>query len=292
MTPPQPPKITVVTPSYNQGQFLEETIASVLAQNYPNLEYMILDGGSADNSVEIIRKYEKYLAYWVSEPDGGQSAAINRGFKAATGDILAWLNSDDMYLPGALQYVATNCVSSEPKVVFGNCMHFDNERPEEARGSHVRRAHQQRDIMLADYIVQPSSFFTRAAWLEVGPLNPSLAFGFDWEWYIRAKQRGVYFQPVDKYLACYRIHASHKSAAGGSRRLDELAEIYKSYAGARYAVLFRDACRQNDAIQRTRKWIYRLRLSRYEASVLRVMFPGLFHGFADGEISDVLAMVG
>jgi glycosyltransferase involved in cell wall biosynthesis len=99
----QPPKITIVTPSYNQGQYLEDTIASVLGQNYPNLEYMVLDGGSSDNSLEIIKKYENHLAFWVSERDGGQSAAINRGFGAATGDILAWLNSDDMYLPRVLQ---------------------------------------------------------------------------------------------------------------------------------------------------------------------------------------------
>src|SRR5687768_13083798 len=100
------PKISIITPSYNQGRFIEETILSVINQNYPNLEYIIIDGGSTDNTVEIIRKYEQHLAYWVSEKDGGQSEAINKGFKKATGDIVCWINSDDFFMPGALSKVA------------------------------------------------------------------------------------------------------------------------------------------------------------------------------------------
>src|SRR5512134_129792 len=100
------PKISIVTPSFNQGKYLERTIRSVIEQDYPNLEYIIIDGGSTDESVEIIRKYEKHLAYWVSEPDRGQSHAINKGFDRATGEIFGWLNSDDWYVPGALKAVA------------------------------------------------------------------------------------------------------------------------------------------------------------------------------------------
>src|SRR5262245_21335405 len=100
------PRITIVTPSYNQAPFLEETIRSVLLQGYPNLEYIIIDGGSSDGSVELMRRYEPWLAYWVSEPDGGQSEAINKGWCSATGTVTTWLSSDDIYTPGALKAVA------------------------------------------------------------------------------------------------------------------------------------------------------------------------------------------
>jgi glycosyltransferase involved in cell wall biosynthesis len=100
------PKISIVTPSFNQGRFIEKTILSVIEQDYPNLEYIIIDGGSTDESVEVIKKYDQHLAYWVSEPDRGQSHAINKGFERATGEIFGWLNSDDWYHPGALKAVA------------------------------------------------------------------------------------------------------------------------------------------------------------------------------------------
>ena len=113
------PKISVITPSYNQGQYIEETILSVLNQNYPNLEYIIMDGGSTDNTVEVIMKYADKITFWVSEKDKGQADAINRGFKKATGDILCWLNSDDYYFSETLKYVAENLDINKKEILFG-----------------------------------------------------------------------------------------------------------------------------------------------------------------------------
>ena len=153
------PKITIVTPSYNQGQYLEETILSVIGQCYPNLEYFIFDGGSTDNSVEIIKKYEKHIDYWVSEKDNGQSHAINKGFERASGDILAWLNSDNMYMPGALFYMAQQMQNvALPAVYYGNCIHIENKDAQLfCSGSNVVKS-SSLNLELADYIIQPSSF--------------------------------------------------------------------------------------------------------------------------------------
>lgn len=223
------PRITVVTPSYNQGQFIEQTIQSVLLQGYPNLEYIIIDGGSTDNTIEIIRTYERHLAHWESGTDRGQADAINKGFHRATGEVLAWLNSDDMYLPTALSQVSNYFKQSQSnKIVFGNCLHL-NEDTKDAWGSNVELSHNSLDLSLCDYIIQPSCFIARGAWEEVGPLDIDLTYGLDWDWFIRAKRSGIDFQPVGKFLAIYRLHAQHKSGTGGEVRMKELAHIYEKY---------------------------------------------------------------
>src|SRR5204863_8863247 len=138
-------KITIVTPSYNQGRCLEQTILSVIGQQYPNLEYIIMDGGSTDESVEIIKKYERHLAHWESEKDRGQAHAINKGFALATGTIFGWVNSDDFYLPGTLPFVADQLNPRKPEFLFGNCLHFV-DGGQRAYGSDVRGEHAQRDL--------------------------------------------------------------------------------------------------------------------------------------------------
>lgn len=284
------PKITVVTPSYNQGQFLEETILSVLGQQYPNLEYIIMDGGSTDNSVEVIRKYEHLLAFWASEKDEGQSAAINAGFAKCTGEILGWLNSDDMYLPGTLAYVASKLDPLKPELIFGNSVHID-EVKKIAYGTNVSKYHEKTDLRLTDYIIQPSSFWTREAMKQTGPLDQSLHFGFDWEWFLRAQTAGVKFFPEDKYLAIYRLHGEHKTGVGGERRLQELASIHKRYAGTRYEQLFLRCSSRRSQIRFLRKWSTIMRLTRIQGTLLKTRFPFLFRGFTRREVSDITSML-
>lgn len=284
------PRITVVTPSLNQGRFLEETILSVIGQHYEPLEFIVMDGGSDDGSVEIIQKYARHLTHWVSERDGGQAAAINKGFARATGEILAWLNSDDTYLPGALAHVAERLDPSKAEVLFGNCVHVDEERLL-AFGSDVGSAEAAMDLVLTDYIVQPSAFWTRKAFLDTGPLDESLVYAFDWDWFVRARKAGVVFRPDDKFLSVYRIHPGHKTGSGGTTRLNELASIYGRHAGPEYEQLFRRCCSRRSMIVAIRKWLRRARLSRFEAQVFKTAFPALFRGFRRNEVGDVVTML-
>jgi len=169
------PKITVVTPSYNQGEFLEQTIKSVLEQDYPNLEYIIMDGGSTDNSVEIIKKYEQFLAYWQSQPDGGQSAAINAGFRRATGEILCWLNSDDQFCPNTLQTIGQYfCDHPECEWVSGGTeiRHLTDGK------TYISHACMNPDWSIANFWLyghangafcpQPSTFWRKSLWERAG----------------------------------------------------------------------------------------------------------------------------
>ncbi|MEP6636532.1 MAG: glycosyltransferase family 2 protein [Acidobacteriota bacterium] len=284
------PKITVVTPSYNQGQFLEETILSVVGQQYPNLEFIIIDGGSTDQSVDIIKKYEKHLSYWISEKDNGQGAAINKGFAMATGDIMSWLNSDDMYLPGALFHVVPKLDLNSPELVFGNCLHI-RENSSFVNGSDVERHHTEMNLILADYIIQPSTFWTRDLWLKTGALDESLVFGFDWDWFIRAQKAGTVFKPDVKYLSVYRIHGEHKTGLGGDRRLQELALVYGKHAGDKYEKLFLRCCSYRSKILSYKRWIWRSRLSRHEGRLLKAAFPQLFRGFTQTEVRDMVSML-
>lgn len=221
------PKITVVTPSYNQGAFLEQTILSVLGQLYDNLEYIVIDGGSTDDSAAVIQRYESSLAYWVSEKDRGQSEALNKGFSRATGDILCWLNSDDFLLPGALHEVARQF--REPvDLIYGNCLSFSDKG---TRSIVNRPPQHDRDLLaLVDYIVQPSTFWRRSLWEKTGPLNEAIHYAFDWEWFLRADRIGV-LRKADFIFSAYRFHDAHKSSHGGQKRAQEIVAVAKTHGG-------------------------------------------------------------
>jgi len=289
---PNPPRITVVTPSFNQGKYLRDTIESVLGQGYPNLEYMILDGGSTDDSVEVIRQYEKHLSFWCSEPDAGQAAAINRGFSRSTGDILAWLNSDDYYLPGALRFAAEQLHIDQEEIILGNCFHF-LEGTSKSQGSDVAGYHGKTELAAFDYIKQPSSFWTKKLWDKVGPLEARWSYVFDWDWYIRAQKVGGSFSTTPRYLSAYRLHPHHKSGTGGEKRQGEIREIYEKHTGERILRLY-DVCKKHCAFIRKvkrRSKHYKLTKLMKDIDILKLLFPKELKNITSKEVDQMLDVV-
>lgn len=232
-TDPSPwPRVTVVTPSYNQGQYLERTIRSVIGQGYPNLEYMIVDGGSTDGSVDIVRRYEPWLAYWVSEPDSGPAEAINKGLRRASGEILAWLNSDDVYHPGAVLAAVRALQAQDADLVCGRC------RLISARGRLIDLyvphlpVTSRSLLMIWEYHCaappQPTVFFRRAVPHQIGLLDEDLQYAFDHEYWLRALDdfRFVYSPDV---WADYRIHPESKTGKGWRPFAREIGQILPRY---------------------------------------------------------------
>jgi glycosyltransferase involved in cell wall biosynthesis len=202
------PKVSIVTPSYNQGLFLEETIRSVLLQGYPSLEYIVIDGGSTDGSVEIIRKYEKWLAHWVSEPDRGQSHAINKGFTKATGEIVAWLNSDDVYERRALQQAAQFLVDHQVDMVYADS-HIIDENGRRTGTTDSPTFHLA-DLLMDSFVPQQAAFFQRQVTDVVGLLNESFNYAMDYDLWLRIANR-FSVRKAPGIWANYRICKGTKS---------------------------------------------------------------------------------
>ena len=246
------PRITVVTPSFNQATFLETTMLSVLGQSYPNLEYIVMDGGSSDGSAEIIRRYESQLAHWVSARDGGQSSALNTAFARASGDIFCWVNSDDFLMPGTLLRIARSFAgrTAEPLLCYGSCLFFEDR----GKRAKVVRAHPHDPaaLRLSAYIIQPSAFWTRALWEKTGPLDQSLSFAFDWDWFIRASAFSS-FETCDEILSAYRLHAAHKSGSGGEKRRHEIIAVARRHGTATQVRAYEFLDRHWSAIERQRE---------------------------------------
>lgn len=221
------PKISIITPSYNQGQFLEETMLSVLNQNYPNLEYIVIDGGSTDNSVEIIKKYQNRLKYWVSEKDGGQTDAINKGLRQSNGDIIGWLNSDDTYVPGAFFHVA-QAFSACPDciLVHGDRILIDAQ-------SHVigwSALPPFDPTRIGFNVCSETAFWRREASERAGGLKTELRFAMDLEFFCRLYQIGK-FRKLNQFLGRFRCHENNKSSTIAEVGAEEGEREWKRFFG-------------------------------------------------------------
>lgn len=224
------PLVSVVTPSYNQGRFLRRAIDSVLEQDYPRVEYAVVDGGSSDETLEVLRSYGDRIT-WSSRADAGQSDAIARGFAASRGEVLAWLNADDVYLPGAISH-AVEALEEPPRagLVYGRGVILDEAGAETGPFQGIEPFCLWRLIHTLDYVLQPAAFFRRSAYEAAGGLDRDLCFAMDWDLWIRlAAVADVRF--ADRVLAGSREYGDTKTATGGWRRIRELGGLARRHAG-------------------------------------------------------------
>jgi glycosyltransferase involved in cell wall biosynthesis len=224
--PPSPaPTISIVTPSYQQGRFLERTILSVLNQGYPSLQYVVQDGGSTDETLELLRGLTGTKVEWNSEPDSGQADAINRGFARTDGPIMAWLNSDDLLLPGALTCVAAYFARNPGiDVVYGNRLMIDEEDHE--IGVWVLPSHDDSALTLVDFIPQETLFWRRSIWEASGAeVDADFGYALDWDLLLRFRAAGARFARIPRFLGAFRVHAEQKTTAAGDLGLAETARL-------------------------------------------------------------------
>ena len=226
------PRISVITPTYNQGHYIEETIRSVLLQGYPNLEYIIIDGGSTDNTLDIIRRYDPWITYWVSEPDRGQAHAINKGFERATGDLVGWINSDDSLLPNAAGHIGEAFRQHPQTLLLGEVIGFN-----ETYG--FSRLIRQSNVSLErfiepwrydgyTYLHQLGAYIPSDLNRQVGPLDESLRYTFDWDWLCRLLRLApVHYLRVP--VAQFRFHTESKTVGEAEKWLPEKLAVVERY---------------------------------------------------------------
>ncbi|MFQ5353946.1 MAG: glycosyltransferase family 2 protein [Thermodesulfobacteriota bacterium] len=230
------PRISIITPSYNQGHFIEATIRSVLDQGYPNLEYIVMDGGSTDDTISILKKYDNDLK-WVSEPDEGQSHAINKGLAMATGDIVAYLNSDDLYEAGSLQKAA-DFFTSHPKTMWltGRCRIID-EQNREFRGfiadykNFLLARYNYNILLITNFICQPATFLRREAIVELGDFDESQHRVMDYEYWLRIGRK---YRPgiINAPLASFRVYRESKTSSSFTRTFAEELTVARRYSSS------------------------------------------------------------
>lgn len=230
------PVVSIVTPSFNQGRYLDEAIRSVLEQDYPRIEHIVVDGGSSDETLEVLERYPQLR--WVSEPDRGQADAINKGFGLATGEIFGWLNADDYYLPGALTAAVDVLREGRCGLVHGGWRQVDED------GSLIKDVDPVefdylRQLERANRVAQPGAFFTREAFEAVGGVDAGLRYAMDYELWLKIGKRfGV--AHVDRILAAYRFHPASKTVAESEGFLGETVRASRRYGGRRLSPIYVD----------------------------------------------------
>jgi len=227
---PSLPLVTIVTPSFNQGEFIADTIESVLSQDYPAIEYIVMDGGSTDSTLDVLRGYGDRVR-WTSGPDGGQSDAINRGFVAASGEYIAWLNSDDLYVPGAIR-AAVNELSQHPDAgfVYGRGEFIDREGALIGPCAHIEPWNLDRLLDQTNFLLQPATLLRRDKYMAIGGLRTELRYVMDYDLWIRlGSSFPVRYLP--KVLARARVYGDTKTETGGLPRLEEMERMIRRNGG-------------------------------------------------------------
>lgn len=231
------PTVSIITPSYNQAPWLDATVQSVLRQDYPAIEYLVMDGASTDGTIEILRGYNGRVR-WVSRPDAGQTDAINKGFAATTGEILTWLNSDDTLEPGAVS-AAVDYLQRHPDVavVYGDANFIDPAGRYIGRCAHVEPFDAHRLLHYSDFIVQPAAFFRRSVFEEVGGLDADLHWSMDYDLWLKiARRHKMAYIPT--VLANYRWFGANKTAVGGLQRIEEVERVARRHGAPRLPAYF------------------------------------------------------
>jgi glycosyltransferase involved in cell wall biosynthesis len=244
------PKISIVTPSYNQGQFIEETIRSVLLQGYPNLEYIVMDGGSDDETLEILEKYDPWIDYWESEPDDGQAHAINKGLRRATGDIHGWINSDDLLVSGALKTVALSFASTKADAITGGRLLIDEDSNVTGWGILPEFDPEKGGNTWA----QESTFWRSNVYDKIGYVDESLNFAMDLDFFLRM-YRKLKIEKKDILLGSFRLHKNSKTSKSlENAGMEESKKVWNNYLDEPDKRL-----KQKRQVKTLRKWIFWMR---------------------------------